>query len=270
MSGISESVSLSGDENTSLRKVQLEYDDFYIRCNAVSTNLWFITIPNTKRINYEDDHNLINFIRPIFDETKEILIGNRLKEMQFDDVEDDYIFIGVISCENKNRTHTRVPTHLHILVNLRDGIINKSVVADRILCTLLNADTDRPVENYVSTRHKLLEQKELRRYYWVDNQRDKEQMFPDRNGGDPILNYSIFKSKRTMESWRNELDLRDISTISGFSAYIQIQVKPPLIKGNLIKRFLSPYGLKNNEGNMLPFTDKNVTEDLNRTIPFTI
>ena len=104
MSAVSESVSWSGHETSSLRKVQLEYDDFYIRCNAVSTNLWFITIPNTKHINYEDDQNLINFIRPIFEETEEILIGNRLKEMQFDDVEDDYIFIGVISCENKSRS----------------------------------------------------------------------------------------------------------------------------------------------------------------------
>ena len=73
-----------------------------------------------------------------------------------------------------------------------------------------------------------------------------------------------------MESWRQESDLRDISIIDGFSADIQIQINPPLIKGNLIKRFLSPYGLKNNESNIIPFPNKNVSDDLNRTIQFTI
>ena len=93
-------------------------------------------------------------------------------------------------------------------------------------------------------------------------------MFPDRNGGDPILNYSIFKSKISMESWKGELDLRDVHPIRGFGSDVQVQIKPPLIKPHLIRKFLAPYALKNNEGNILPFPTKNVLDDLNRNIPF--
>ena len=71
-----------------------------------------------------------------------------------------------------------------------------------------------------------------------------------------------------MESWRKELDLRDVEYLPGFAADIQVQIKPPLIKGQLIKEKLSPYGIKNNETNILPFPTKNVLDDLNRNIPF--
>ena len=221
-------------------------------------------------INYEQDDRLIDFVRPIFEETANLLVGDRLKEMRFEDDEDKFIFTGVVSCENRDRNHSRVPTHLHILANMRDGVINKPIVADRVLCHLMNADTDRPVENYVSTRHKLLQDKDLRRYYWCHSQREKEKMFPDRNGDEPILNYSIFKSRMSMESWRTELDLRDVRPLQGFGSDVQVQIKPPLIKGHLIRRFLSPYGLKNNETNILPFPTRNISDDLNRNIQFEI
>ena len=160
MSAVSESVSWRGQEQTSLRSVQVAWDDFWIRSNAVSTNLLFITLKNIRRINYDQDDRLIDFVRPIFEETTQHLLGDRLQEMRFEDDEDKFIFTGVISCENRDRNHSRVPTHLHILSNMRDGVVNKPVVADRVLCHLMNADTDRPVENYVSTRHKLLQDKD--------------------------------------------------------------------------------------------------------------
>ena len=156
MSAVSESVSWRDEEQTPLRSMQVAWDEFWIRFSAVATNLWFITLRNIGRMNCEQDDKVEDFIRPIFEETTNHLLGDRLKEMRFEDDEDEFIFRGVVSCENRDRNHSRVPTHLHILVNMRDGVINKPVVADRVLCHLLNADTDRPVENYVSTRHKLL------------------------------------------------------------------------------------------------------------------
>ena len=121
MSAVSEKLSWTGEEQTSLRSVQVEWDDFWIRSNAVSTNLLFITLRNVRRINYDQDDRLIDFVRPIFEKTADHLLGDRLQEMRFEDDEDEFIFTGIISCENRDRNHSRVPTHLHILANIRDG-----------------------------------------------------------------------------------------------------------------------------------------------------
>ena len=71
-----------------------------------------------------------------------------------------------------------------------------------------------------------------------------------------------------MESWKGELDLRNVHPIRGFGSDVQVQIKPPLIKPHLIRKFIALYGLKNNETNILPFPTKNVLDDLNRNIPF--
>ena len=63
------------------------------------------------------------------------------------------------------------------------------------------------------------------------------------SGGYIILNYSIFKSKISMESWKMELDLRDVHPIRGFGSDVQVKIKPPLIKSHLLRKFFAPYGL---------------------------
>ena len=135
MSAVSESASWMDEEQTPLRSMQVAWDEFRIRFSAVATNLWFITLRNIRRMNCEDDDKVTDFIRPIFEETTNHLVGDRLQEIRFEDDENAFIFTGVISCENRDRNHSRVPTHLHILVNMRDGVVNKPVVADRFCAT---------------------------------------------------------------------------------------------------------------------------------------
>ena len=95
-------------------------------------------------------------------------------------------------------------------------------------------------------------------------------MFPDRSGDEPIPDYSIFNPKISMESWRTELGLRDVHPILGSGSDVQVQIKPPLIKPHVVRKFIAPYGLKNNETNILPFPTKNVLDDLDRNIQFEI
>ena len=58
----------------------------------------------------EDDDKVKDFIKPIFEETTNHLVGDRLQEMRFEDADDEFLFTGVISCENRDRNHSRVPT----------------------------------------------------------------------------------------------------------------------------------------------------------------
>ena len=152
----------------------------------------YITLPNIRHINYEDDIAVENYIKPIFTTAIKYLLNDYYEEMQLDD--DNYIFSGCVIAENKTKTHSSIASHLHLLANIRDFVIDKTVIADRVICTLLNAKPDHQVEYYVPARHKFLETDELRQCFWTDEYRDKQLLFPDRgtDDGDPVLNYSIF------------------------------------------------------------------------------
>ena len=232
------------------------------------TNALFITLPYNKTIRYDEDDSIENYIRPIFTSAIQHLVGDHYDQMQFPK-DDHYIFSGCVIAENRTKQRSSIATHLHLLTNIRDLVIDKFVVADRVICSLLGDRPDREVGHYVPTRHKLLQSEQLRKNYWVDDYRDKETLFPDRKGGAPIIHYSIYQSGRSLNSWRTSIDLRKVTPLRGFkSKDIDVQIKPRQLKSHLIRHVLAPYGLKNNESNILSFSSRNVSDDINRVIPF--
>ena len=247
----------------------IDYIQGHLRSQS---SLIFITLPNVRHIRYENDLAVEDYIRPIFTSAIEHLLGDHYDLIKLEG-DDDYIFSGCVIAENRTKMHSPVASHLHLLTNIRDFVIDKPVVADRVICTLLNDRPDRPVEFYVPARHKLLESQKSRECFWTDEYRDKEKLFPDRRGGEPIVHYSIFQSNRHLNSYRTNLDLREVNPVRGFkSKDINVQIKPRQLKSLIVQKILAPYTYKNNENNVVPISSgyfpRNISDDINRVIPF--
>ena len=253
--------------NDLIRKSWIEYIEGHLQAQS---NLMWITLQNIRRMKYDDDEAVIDYIKPIFTTAIEYLLSDHYDLME---QSRDYVFSGCAVPENKSKSYSSVPTHLHLLANIRDFVIDKPVVADRLICTLLNDRPNRPVGYYVPARHKLLASSELRECFWTDEYRDKDKLFPERKGEAPIINYSIFQSDRNLNSWRASIDLRDVKPVYGFrSKDINVQIKPRQIKSLIVKEILAPYTYKNNENNRAVMTSdvfpQNISDDINRVILF--
>ena len=84
--------------NDLIRKSWIEYIEGHLQAQS---NLMWITLQNIRRMKYDDDEAVIDYIKPIFTTAIEYLLNDHYDLMK---LARDYVFSGCAIPENKSKS----------------------------------------------------------------------------------------------------------------------------------------------------------------------